>query len=51
MAAVEATVGWRISRALGVDRADAVTEGQEMGVAAFVTVSGAVLGAVGGLLA
>ncbi|HEX6021306.1 MAG TPA: hypothetical protein VFZ00_04870 [Solirubrobacter sp.] len=50
-AAVEATIGWRVARWFGVDSADRVSESLEMGVATIVTVSGAVLGAVGAVLA
>ncbi len=51
VAAVESTLGWRVARVMGVDSADAVSERMEIGVAAAVTVSGAVLGALGALLA
>lgn len=50
-AATDATVGWRIGRALGVDRAGRVSDGQEAVVAIVVTGVGAVLGAATGLLA
>ena len=50
-AATDATVGWRIARALGVDHEDAVTPNLEMGVATGVTLAGAALGTVAGLLA
>jgi hypothetical protein len=50
-AAVEATLGWRISRAMGVDAAGDITESVEARVATLVTLSGAALGALGALLA
>jgi hypothetical protein len=50
-AAVEATLGWRVSRLIGVDSADEVSERMEAGVATLVTVSGAMLGALGAVLA
>ncbi|HWM08930.1 MAG TPA: hypothetical protein VNO82_06290 [Solirubrobacteraceae bacterium] len=50
-AATDATVGWRISRRLGLDREDAVSEGMEAGVATVVTLSGMVVGTLAGLLA
>lgn len=49
--ATDATLGWRISRVLGVDQARGVTDGQEIVVTAIVTVTGAVIGGLAGLLA
>jgi hypothetical protein len=51
VAAVESTVGWRISRAFGVDSEDAVTPRREMGTAIAVTITGAILGGIAGLAA
>ena len=51
VAATESTLGWRISRAVGVDREDAVTSRGEMAVAGAVTLSGAILGGAAGLFA
>lgn len=48
-AATDATVGWRISRALGADR-QVVSERVEMGTATMVTILGALIGTVGALL-
>lgn len=49
-AASESTIGWRIARALGVDDVSRVSERDEAAAAAMVTCTGAILGAVGGLL-
>jgi hypothetical protein len=50
-AAVESTVGWRIARRLGVPDHPELTERLEAATATAVTVSGAVLGGLAGLLA
>ena len=50
-AAVEATLGWRVSRLIGVDSANDVSESLEARVATVVTLSGAALGALGAVLA
>jgi hypothetical protein len=50
-AATDATVGWRIARMLEVDREDAVSPNREMGVATIVTLGGAIVGTLAGLLA
>jgi hypothetical protein len=48
VAATEATLGWRISRALGIE--DNVSPRMETGVAIVVTLTGALLGGVAGAL-
>jgi hypothetical protein len=50
-AATDATLGWRIPRRVGIEREDSVTEAQEASVAAVVTLGGAVIGTIAGLLA
>lgn len=49
-AATDAILGWRISRALGLERGE-VSERAEIGTATVVTVIGALVGTVGGLIA
>ena len=51
VAAVEATAGWRVSRALGADDESRVSERMEAGVAGALTVTGAVLGGLAGIAA
>jgi len=50
-AATDATLGWRIPRRLGIEREDSVTEAQEASVAAVVTLIGAIVGTIAGLVA
>jgi hypothetical protein len=50
-AATDATLGWRIPRRVGIEREDSVTEAQEARVAAVVTLGGAAIGTIAGLLA
>jgi hypothetical protein len=50
-AATDATFGWRMSRALELDREDAVSERTEARVATMVTLGGAAVGTLAGLLA
>jgi hypothetical protein len=51
VAAVEATIGWQISRWVGVVGPKNITQGLEIGVTTSVTLFGAALGGIAGVLA
>ncbi|MDO8213325.1 hypothetical protein [Conexibacter sp. CPCC 206217] len=51
VAAVDASLGWRLSRRLGVEEPAAVAEHGESAVAVNVIALGAVLGGLAGLIA
>jgi len=51
VAATEATVGWRIARAMGVDKEARISQGEEIVTTVSVTIIGAILGAAASLAA